>query len=372
MEKTIVSLMVTAALFAAFICFQTNVYSQTEPPLDLIKISNALEFVRKKEISIEKVIEDVKKSRVDFTLTAENEKRLRNEGATDRLIEAIRQHSPPIKPTVIKTRTNSIGMEFVYIPPGEFMMGSSEEEIEQAFSDCKKQNTKCERITFEYESPKHKVTIKNGFWLGKYEVTQEQWQSVMGKNPSSVKECETKSKTRSNKFLNCPVSHVSWELVQEFLTKLNDRNDGFEYRLPSEAEWEYAARAGTTTAFSFGDSINTTQANFDARRLPGKFVGKASAVGSYSPNAFGLYDMHGNVWEWCQDIYTSYKNDTPTDGSANTKGSSGLHVARGGAWDQYNVNVRSAKRHPVPNVEREWLTIGFRVATRENIVKPSK
>ncbi len=216
-------------------------------------------------------------------------------------------------------------------------------------------------ITFKYESLKHKVTIKNGFWLGKYEVTQEQWQNVMGKNPSFSKECGA----------NCPVNHVTWEDAQTFLTELNTKNDGFEYRLPSEAEWEYAARAETTTSFSFGDSINAARANFDARRLTpkGKYIEKAAVVGSYKPNAFGLYNMHGNLWEWCQDVYSPYNKDFPTDGSANTKSNSGLHVARGGAWDQYNVYLRSAARYPVDPDDVKWLTIGFRVAARE---KPSK
>ncbi|CAN5425306.1 hypothetical protein BH20ACI1_BH20ACI1_08280 [soil metagenome] len=364
MKKMIVSLIVITALFAAFIRFQTIASSQTEPPFKFEQILSALIAIKERKKTLQEIINDIKKRGVDFPLTAENDKRLRDEGATNEFIEAIRRTltiNSSGEPTAGMVRKNSIGMELVYIPSGKFMMGSSKEEIEKAFSDCKKQNNQCDPITFGYEFPKHEVIIKNGFWMGRYEVTQGQWQKVMGKNPSSLKECGT----------NCPVNHVSWENVQDFITELNAKDDNFEYRLPSEAEWEYAARAGTTTAFSFGDSISLSQANFDARNLNGKYVEKATAVGKYSPNAFGLYDMHGNLWEWCQDVYSNYKY-TPTDGSADMTGSSGLHVARGGAWDQYNVYVRSATRNPVRLDETQWLTIGFRVVARIKLVEPSK
>lgn len=233
--------------------------------------------------------------------------------------------------------------------------------------NCKKQNSQCDHTTFDYESGQHEVIIKNGFWMGKYEVTQDQWQEVMHENPSVLKQCG----------LNCPVNNVTWENIQLFLIELNKKNDGSEYSLPSEAEWEYAARAGTTTAFAFGDSINPAQVNFDPRKLsiPNKdYVGKAKAVGNYFPNAFGLYDMHGNVWEWCQDIYSSYKS-TPTDGSAYTKKTSNRRVARGGAWDQYDVYVRSATRNPIDPLtpdKTDWFTIGFRVVAHKKTVQSTK
>jgi serine/threonine-protein kinase len=171
--------------------------------------------------------------------------------------------------------TNSIGMEMVYVPAGSFIMGS-----ENGDSD---------------EKPMHRVTISSGFYMGRYEVTQAQWQAVMGTNPSDFKGCD-----------NCPVEQVSWDDAQEFIRQMNARGDGYTYRLPTEAEWEYACRAGTTTAFAYGDLLSSEQANFDGKHpyggaSKGVYRQKTTLVGSFQPNAFGLYDMHGNVWEWCQD-----------------------------------------------------------------------
>jgi formylglycine-generating enzyme required for sulfatase activity len=140
--------------------------------------------------------------------------------------------------TVIK---NSIGMELMYIPPGDFIMGSGEDEIKKALIEVNKYQNDAERNRFANETPLRKISIKDGFWMGKYEVTQAQWQALMGDNPSNFKDCGA----------NCPVEQVSWDKAQVFVEKLNAEDDGLEYRLPTEAEWEYAARAGTTTAFSF-------------------------------------------------------------------------------------------------------------------------
>jgi len=186
----------------------------------------------------------------------------------------------------VEVRKNSIGMEFVYIPPGDFMMGSDEE------SD---------------EKPIHKVTISNGFWMGKTEVTQEQWQAVMSNNSSHHQNCS-----------QCPVESVSWNNAKEFIAKLNTKNDGFEYRLPSEAEWEYAARAGTTGDYAGNlDSMAWYNANSGDKMHP---------VGQKQPNAFGLYDMHGNFQEWCEDIYSYDYNGLPTDGSANPSGGGKIQI----------------------------------------------
>jgi formylglycine-generating enzyme required for sulfatase activity len=192
---------------------------------------------------------------------------------------------------------------------------------------------------FDNEKSVHQVTISKSFYMGKYPVTQAQWQAVMGTNPSYFKNCD-----------QCPVENVSWNDAQEFIRKLNALNDGHTYRLPSEAEWEYACRAGTTTAFSFGDSLSSTQANFDGEypygnASKGEYKQKTVPVGSYQPNAFGLYDMHGNVWEWCEDIYADSYEGLPTDGSANmSKGDSSLRVLRGGGWFNYGWLLRSADR----------------------------
>ncbi|HVE55202.1 MAG TPA: caspase family protein, partial [Pyrinomonadaceae bacterium] len=193
-----------------------------------------------------------------------------------------KQISEPLKTETVPQ--NLYKIELVWIPPGEFMMGSSDAEIDQALKECKIFWKECKRDGFNRETPKHKVTIKEGFWMGKYEITQGQWQAIMGNNPSSNKTCGA----------NCPVENISWNEIQDFLKKLNAKNDGYEYSLPSESQWEYAARAGTTTLFAFGNSLNSSQANiqFDYPRTStdDKPLGQTKAVGSYKPNTFGLYD----------------------------------------------------------------------------------
>jgi formylglycine-generating enzyme required for sulfatase activity len=204
----------------------------------------------------------------------------------------------PQAPTAPKTLRNSIGMEFVLIPAGTFQMGSDDSEA------------------YNNERPAHTVRITQPFYLGKYEVTQGQWQAVMGSNPS-----------RFTGDPNRPVEQVSWEDVQEFIRRLNAREGGATYHLPTEAEWEYAARAGTTSRWSFGDT---------ARQL-GRYGwyeenagGQTHPVGQLQPNPWGLYDMHGNVWEWVQDWYAEdyYRRGTAVDPAGPSSGSSRVH--RGG------------------------------------------
>jgi formylglycine-generating enzyme required for sulfatase activity len=194
--------------------------------------------------------------------------------------------------------------------------------------------------------------------MGRYEVTQGEWQSVMGDNPSNFIDCGTR----------CPVERVSWDDIQVFLKRLNARDSQYEYSLPSEAQWEYAARAGTTTAFAFGDSLNSTQANFHGNypyaSTKGAYLQKTAPAGSYSPNAWGLYDMHGNVYEWVQDVYASSYSGLPTDGSANLSvGDSSVRVLRGGSWNFSANGTRSAYRpRDLPSVR--YISNGFRVAAR--------
>jgi formylglycine-generating enzyme required for sulfatase activity len=236
---------------------------------------------------------------------------------------------------------NKSGIEMVYIPAGSFMMGGDK---------------------YPAEKPIHRVTISSGFWMGKYEVTQGQWQAVMGTNPSRFKDCGS----------NCPVEQVSWDDAQEFIKKLNARNDGYEYRLPSEAEWEYACRAGTTTAFAYGDTLNSSQANFDGSPWYNLYpstklwLQKTATVGSYRPNAWGLYDMHGNVAEWVEDIYSNYQG-VRADGSANVNvGNSTsrvFRVFRGGDWFNVDNAARSAFRGGSTPAKR-YKSLGLRVAAR--------
>ena len=237
---------------------------------------------------------------------------------------------------VKKKITNTIGQEFVYIEPGTFMMGSPENEPGR-----------------DSDEIQHKVTLTKGFYMQTTEVTQGQWKAVMGNNPSSFKDCGD----------DCPVENVSWEDAQEFIKKLS-RKEGKEYRLPTEAEWEYAARAGTTTPFHTGRCLSTDQANYDGNYPPegcaeGKYREKTVPAGSFSPNAYGLYDMHGNVWEWCQDWYGDYPAGSVTNPEGSSTGS--YRVFRGGGWYRYAVNCRSAYRgYDSPGYRSSDL--GFRLA----------
>ncbi|MBW2194476.1 MAG: formylglycine-generating enzyme family protein [Deltaproteobacteria bacterium] len=216
--------------------------------------------------------------------------------------------------------TNSIGMKFVLIQPGTFMMGSPLDE------PLRKPDEK-----------QHKVTISKPFYLQTTEVTQELWKMIMGHNPAVFKTCGT----------DCPVSMVSWNEAQEFIKRINEKEKTDKYRLPTEAEWEYACRAGTTTVYYTGNCITTDQANYHGKHpLPGCPEGPNRetplAVGSFPPNAWGLYDMHGNLWEWCQDWYGDYPSSHVTDPTGPSSGDG--RVVRGGSWNHFGANMRSAYR----------------------------
>ena len=216
--------------------------------------------------------------------------------------------------------------EMVVIPAGSFVMGS---------------------IKNSYESRLHHVTIRS-FLIGKTEVTQKQWMSLMGKNPSRFSACG----------YVCPVESVGWDDIQQFITKLNQKT-GQKYRLPSEAEWEYAARAGTTTDWSFGDEVSNLG---EYAWYNQNSKSKTQAVGQKLPNAFGLLDMHGNVWEWTQDCWHDTYLGAPTDGSAWTTGCTDTsRVLRGGSYGSFSAFVRSANRGR--NEVGYWgTTDGFRLA----------
>jgi formylglycine-generating enzyme required for sulfatase activity len=235
-----------------------------------------------------------------------------------------------------------VKLEMVAIPPGEFVMGSPETEANRS----------------KDEGP-HRVRINYWFYMGEFEVTQAQWRAVMGTNPSNFKDCD-----------ECPVEEVSWDDAVEFCRKLSART-GRVYRLPSEAEWEYAARAGTTSPFAFGETITPEVVNYDgnypyASAAKGTYRQKTVPGGSLGvANAFGLYDMHGNVWEWCQDwyhdSYAAIAGDAPTDGSAwLSGGEQKQRVLRGGSWFNLANATRSAIRGNHPPDYR-YDNIGFRV-----------
>ncbi len=229
----------------------------------------------------------------------------------------------------------TLSMELVWIPPGEFMMGSPEDESEHRRD----------------EVPQHRVIITHGFWMGKYEVTQAQWRVVMGNNPSCFSGDER------------PVEQVSWDDCQEFISRLNARVLEGGFRLPTEAEWEYACRAGTTSAFHMGDAISTKRANFNGNAVyglgsKGIYRKETTPVGSFSANDLGLYDMHGNVFEWCQDKYCIYSNDAAIDPKGSEAGV--FRVYRGGSWSRCPGNCRAAYRGgSMPDTRRSNL--GFRV-----------
>ncbi len=204
-------------------------------------------------------------------------------------------------------------MEFVLIQPGEFDMGSPANETGR----------------YNDEGPVHHVKISEAFYLGKYEVTQKQWHEVMGDNPSQFKGDDL------------PVEFVFWDDVQEFIKKLNKKESTDKYRLPSEAEWEYAARAGTTTRYSFGDDDSKLGEYAWYSKNSGD---KTHPVGKKEANPWGLYDVHGNVWEWVQDQWHDTYNGAPTDGSAWEDGVSAARVVRGGGWILYYGICRSAVR----------------------------
>jgi len=225
---------------------------------------------------------------------------------------------------IIDDLGKGVVLEMVEIPSGEFMMGSPEGEGNS------------------WEKPQHKVTVPT-FYMGKYQVTQEQWEAVMGSNPSYFK--------GSGKL---PVEKVSWNDAIEFCKRLSEKTNKI-YRLPSEAEWEYACRAGTETPFAFGETINTDIVNYNGNRpygegTKGEYREKTTVVGSLGvANEFGLYDMHGNVWEWCQDAWHSNYDGAPTDGSVRDDQLSNntYRVLRGGSYDDDAYYCRSASRDTV-------------------------
>ena len=229
-------------------------------------------------------------------------------GATRRA-EAAGEEAGP-KPQLALDLGGGVKMELVLIRPGSFDMGSDKGE--------------------PAEKPVHKVTIKKAFYIGKYEVTQEQWQAVMGANPSHFKDPKK------------PVEQVTWNACRDFVAKLSEKT-GRKFSLPSEAEWEYACRAGSTTEFCYGDA----EAGLGEYAWYSANSGRMThLVGQKKPNKWGLHDMHGNVWEWCEDVFHDSYEGAPTDGSSWVEGGNqALRVLRGGSWSGIPSYCRSADRY---------------------------
>ena len=311
-----------------------NVSAQ-EKPLNLTQVELALRSTKTNAANKNALlIEGVNTRKITFWLTPEIEKKLRLWGASGALIEAIRKNAPPVAAPIqknYKTFKNALGMEFVLIPKGEFTMGAKPQEPGSMAN----------------EKPQHKVKINQDFYIGKFEVTQGQWKTLMGKNPSQFNKCGD----------DCPVDSVSWKDAQAFIKKLNEKNDGYTYRLPSEAEWEYAARARTETRFFWGDDEEEKTWQFYAHSNDQTTV----KAGSYLPNPFGLYDMSGNVWELVEDVWHTNYGKTGDSAAPNSEGDDQTsRVMRGGSLSQYHEELRSARRGKVSS-DTLLNNIGFRV-----------
>jgi eukaryotic-like serine/threonine-protein kinase len=232
---------------------------------------------------------------------------------------------------------NGVNLEMVFVPGGSFTMGSEE---------------------YDTEKPRHVVMVPS-FYMGKFQVTQEQYLQIMGKNPSNWQDAKL------------PVEQVSWNDAQAFCQKLSAKK-GKKYRLPSEAEWEYACRAKTDTPFCFGETITTELANYNGNQVyksgvKGVYRSKTTPVGSFPANCFGLHDMHGNVWEWCEDKWHENYQGAPTDGSAWINGNDNdYRLLRGGSWINNPSNCRSANRGR-RSAENSYYNIGFRVVCAQDL-----
>ena len=240
--------------------------------------------------------------------------------------------------------TNTLGMKFVLIPTGSFMMGSS--EVYKTFGKA--------------EFPQHSVKISNSFFLQTREITQSQWKSVMGTEPWKGK------KQIKTDCPNCPAVYLSYPEVQEFIKRLNQKEKTDRYRLPTEAEWEYACRAGTDTFYSFGDDLKKLDTYaWHAGNTNEKGETYAHEVGNKKPNSWGLYDMHGNVWELCSDWFDpEYYKDSPSRDPKGPQASKFGRTKRGGSYYFMPMALGSAIRFPAGDIKRS-SDIGFRLVAEQ-------
>jgi formylglycine-generating enzyme required for sulfatase activity len=309
-----------------------NIYTLTNENKKLKNQIKQLENLKGKEVELTDQINNLNKeievlNKNIYTLTNEN-KKLKNQ-----LIQQKNEYKEKI--AKIAELGNSIGMKFTLIPAGEFNMGSEESDNEK---------------------PVHKVKINNPFYLGTYPVTQREWNAVMGVNPSAWNAVMGVNPS-AFKGDDLPVETVSWDKVQEFIKKLNEKEGTDKYRLPSEAEWEYACRAGTTTKYSIGDSESKLG---DYGWYDKNSEGKTHPVGQKKPNSWGLHDMHGNVWERVQDKWQDSYDGAPIGGSAWESEDAAARVVRGGGWSSSAGGCRSAIRfHDAPRGRGRDL--GFRL-----------
>ena len=256
-----------------------------------------------------------------------------------RVVELLKEGVEPCVPRHTLELPGGVALVGAFIPPGSFRRGSNHPEGD------------------EDERPVHTVTIKTGFFMGIHPVTQSQWKAVMGTDPSHFKGA------------NRPVEEVPWEDCQKFSQTLTGLlGSRGSVRLPTEAEWEYACRAGTTTEYHFGDTINTDLANYDGNYSwngspKGKYRRQTTEVGSFPANPWGLHDVHGNVWEWCEDWYAPYKGEDQTNHCQTTKQSDEYRVLRGGSWDDVPDYCRAALRGGFAPGFRHF-SYGFRVCFR--------
>ena len=291
------------------------------------------------------------------------------------------QSPTPNRKLITQTRTHrgkyfteklndDIGLDMMLIPLGSFMMGQTETEKRELIRLSSEQDY---QKFFLNELPRHLVTVPS-FFMGKYPITQAQWNIVATSYPGVALELDPDPSEFKGDRL--PVVNINWDEATEFCNRISNRTNR-TYRLPSEAEWEYACRAGTNTPFHFGETIDASLANYCAqdreiekesrpgtydRGVLGEYREKTIEVGTFLPNAFGLYDMHGNVWEWCEDdLHSDYKG-APDDGSAwvESDRTSPGRLMRGGSWYSPAWVCRSASRYEITRMY-SYNTVGFRV-----------
>jgi len=275
-----------------------------------------------------------------FLIVFQPQKRWGHHGDTEKKPDAeMTASSQPSEPEIPARLSNSIGMEFIYIPPGTFMMGSLPDEVGR----------------YDDRETCHQVTLTSGFYMQTTEVTQKQWATVMKTNPSFFINCGE----------DCPAEQVSWNDVRQFIWKLNQSERLNKYSLPTEAQWEYACRAGNGSRFNWGNDPDCSEANYGAsfihHECKGINPGKPVKTASFSPNGLGLYDMHGNVAEWCMDRFDSYPSKNAVDPAGSYSGAE--RVFRGGSWGVGSRYCRSANRDS-GSPDMRTGELGFRLIRR--------